>query len=205
MASLSDAKTLGGVGSILVLLTPLPYAGWVLGIAGFVMTLVAIKYISDIVKDEKIFNNMLISILLAIGGIVVGTFVVLGAFFRVLGMGSFVGSTFVPATSITTGDWIGFAESIIAGLVVVWALLIASSVFLRQSYNRVGAKLNVGTFGTAGLLYLIGAATSIIAVGFLLILVAQIMLAISFFSIKESAPLPAPGQPIPTYAGGNTK
>ena len=205
MASLSDAKTLGGVGSILVLLTPLPYAGWVLGIAGFVMTLVAIKYISDIVKDEKIFNNMLISILLAIGGIVVGTFVVLGAFFRVLGMGSFVGSTFVLATSITTGDWIGFAESIIAGLVVVWALLIASSVFLRQSYNRVGAKLNVGTFGTAGLLYLIGAATSIIAVGFLLILVAQIMLAISFFSIKESAPLPAPGQPIPTYSGGNTK
>ncbi|MDG6921741.1 MAG: DUF996 domain-containing protein, partial [Nitrososphaerota archaeon] len=96
MASLSEAKSLGGVGSILVLLTVAPTVGWILGIVGFVMTLVAVRYISQIVKDVKIFNDMLISVILAIGGIAVGTVTVLGAVFRVLGMGSFVGPEFVP-------------------------------------------------------------------------------------------------------------
>jgi uncharacterized membrane protein len=203
LATISDAKTLGGLGSILVLLTPIPYAGWALGIAGFVMTLIAVKYISDIVKDQKIFNDMLISVVLTIAAIVVGTVVVLGAVFRVLGMGSFVGGTFVLSPNITPGNWIGLGAAVFAGLAVVWGILIASSVFLRRSYNTVGTKLNVNTFGTAGLLFIIGAATSVILVGFLLILVAQIMLAIAFFSINERTPIVTQAQqPMPT-PGGN--
>lgn len=189
MASISDSKTLGGLGSIFVLLAPIPYVGWALGIAGFVMILVAVKYISDTINDRKIFNDMLISIVFAIGGIVVGSLVVLGAVFRVLGMGSIVGRSFVPAATVTVGDWVGLAAAIITGLAVVWGLLIVSAVFLRRSFETIGTKLNVSTFRTAGLLYLIGAATTIVVVGFLLILVAQIMLALAFFSIPENAPI----------------
>lgn len=186
MPSLSDSRTLGGAGSILVLLTPIPYVGWALGIAGLVMTLIAVKSISDSMRDEKIFNDMLISVILIIAGIVVGTVVVLGAVYRVLGMGSIVGSTFVPASNITTGDWVGLAAAVIGGVAVVWAILVASAYFLRRSYNSIATKLNISTFRTAGLLYLIGAATTIVAVGFLILLVAQIMLAVAFFSINDT-------------------
>ena len=186
MALLSDSRILGGTGSILVLFSPIPYVGWALGIAGIVMTLIAVKYISDISRDEKIFNDMLISVILIVAGIVVGTVVVLGAVYRVLGMGSIVGHTFVPASNITTGDWVGLAAAVIGGVAVIWAILVASAFFLRRGYDSVAAKLNISSFRTAGLLYLIGAATAIIAVGFLIILVAQIMLAVAFFSINES-------------------
>ena len=185
MATLSQAKTLGGVGAILVLLTAIPSVGWALGIAGFIMILMAVKYISDVVRDSGIYNNMIVSVLLAIGAIGVGTVTVIGTVFRVLGMGTFVGPNFVLAPNIGVGDWLGLAGAVIVGLAVVWGLLIASAVFLRRSLDSISQRVNVHMFETAGLLYLIGAATAIIAVGFLLILVAEILLVVSFFSINE--------------------
>jgi uncharacterized membrane protein len=199
LATLTEAKTLGGVGSILVLLTALPTIGWILGIVGLVMVLVAIKYVSDAVSDPKIFNNMLVSIVLTIGAVIVGGLVVAGTVFRVMGMGTFVGSSFVPSANITTGDWVGLAGAIIGGLAVVWGFLVASAVFLRRSYNNIAAKTNVKMFGTTGLIYLIGAATAIIGIGFVLILVAEILQAVSFFEIQEtSTQYTAPTLPVMT-------
>ena len=51
MATLGQAKTYGGVGSILAHLLPVPSIGWLLSIAGLVLILFAVKYISEIVKD----------------------------------------------------------------------------------------------------------------------------------------------------------
>ena len=121
MASLSDAKVLGGIGSILVLFTAVPNVGWILGIAGFVMILVAVNNISQVVKDKKIYNNMRTAIILTIGAIAVGTVTVVGAVYHVLGMGSFVGSKFVLASNVTVGDWVGLAIAIIGGLLAVEA------------------------------------------------------------------------------------
>ncbi len=196
LATLSQAKTLGGVGSLLVLLTAAPTVGAVLGIAGFILTLVAVKYISDLVQDKSIFDNMLISIILAIAGTVVGTLVILGSVFRFMGMHNAFVPDFNPA-NVPTGDWIGLAGSVIIGLVAIWAIITISAVFLRRSYSSIASKLNVGMFGTAGTLYLVGAATTIIAIGFLLIFVAQILLAVAFFSIEERAPAPTQAQAMP--------
>jgi uncharacterized membrane protein len=185
MSSISDAKVLGGIGAILVLLAAVPNIGWLFGIAGFVMILLAIRNISQAVGDNKIYNNMLIAVVLGIGAIAVGTVTVVGAIVHVLGMGTFVGSRFVPPTHLVVGDWLGLAVAVIGGLLAVWALLVASAVFLRRTYSSMASKLNVKMFDTAGLLYLIGAATAIIGVGFIVILVAEILLAVSFFSIPE--------------------
>jgi uncharacterized membrane protein len=195
MASLlSDAKVLGGIGSVLVLLAVVPNIGWLLGIAGFIMILLAIKNISRVANDKKIFNNMLTAVVLAIVAIAVGTVTVIGAVYHVLGMGSFVGSRFVPAANIPVGDWIGLAAAVIGGLLAVWAILVTSAAFVRRTYNSIAFKLNTNKFRAAGLLYLIGAATAIIGVGFLLIWVAEILLAVSFFSIPEQRSVPQPGQ-----------
>jgi uncharacterized membrane protein len=192
MASLSQAKTYGGIGSILVLLAPVPALGWILAIAGFVLTLVAVKYISEVVKNESIMNNMIVSIVAAVAGIVIGFFVILGSFMRFVGLNNLVGpdyfgANFNPA-SVPVGDWIGLATAVLVGIAAMWVLLTISGVYLRRGYSKIGSSLNVSLFGTAGLLFLVGAATTIILVGFLLIPIALILLAIAFFSINDSAP-----------------
>src|SRR3989442_15628562 len=100
MASLSQAKTLGGVGSILALLGIVPYVGPVLAIAGLIMTLVAVKYISDILGDKRIFNNMIISVIVGIGGIIVLVAFVFAAIARFIGVGNLFGAQSVSPTTI---------------------------------------------------------------------------------------------------------
>src|SRR5207245_9032968 len=100
MASLGQAKTLGGVGSILVLLSPIPYAGAVLAIVGFIMILIAVKYIADVLGEQKIFNNMIVSVVLAIIGIVVRVLVVMRAVYSLLGLDRcnyITGTTYIPS------------------------------------------------------------------------------------------------------------
>jgi uncharacterized membrane protein len=191
MASLSQAKTYGGVGSILTLLVPVPGLGWLLAIVGFVLILLAVKNISDYFKDESIMNSMLVSILAAVAGLAASAVIVLDSFTRFMGQHSLAwtdfGQNFNPAT-IPVGDWLGLFASVAAGLVVLWVLLTVSGFYLRKGYAKIATDLNVGMFGTAGLVFFIGTATTIVLVGFLLIPLALILLAVAFFSIQESGP-----------------
>ena len=188
MPSISQAKILGEVGSILVILSAVPSAGGLLGIVGFILMLVAIKYISDIVADRSIFNDMLIAVVLAIAGVIVGALVVVGSVLRFIGLSGLnmvdLGANFNPS-SVPAGDWIGLIGSVILGLAAVWVMLLVSAIFVRRAYSAISSKLNVAMFGTAGLVYLIGAATTIVLVGFVIIFIAQILLIVAFFSIQE--------------------
>lgn len=199
MATLAQAKSIGAVGSILVLLTAVPTAGSLLGIIGFILMLVAIRDISEIVADKSIFSNMLVAVGLAIVAIVVGALVIVGSVLRFVGLKALtLGPNFNPST-VPTGDWVGLVGSILIGLAVVWVIMLVSAVYVRRTYRSMASKLGVGTFETAGLLYLIGAATTIVLVGFLLLLVAQVMVIVAFFSIEERPPTLAaqPTQPAP--------
>jgi uncharacterized membrane protein len=193
LSTLSQARTLGGVGSILVLLSLVPTIGVVLAIVGFILTLVAIKYISDALKDRSIFNNMLIAVILAIVGVAVGAVFVFASVFRFIGMGyfneNFMGQNFNQST-VPMGDLVSFITTILIGLLVIWVFYLISAVFLRRSYRSIAAKLNVGMFSTAALLYIIGAALTIVLVGFILIFVAQILLIVAFFSIPDQVSQP---------------
>lgn len=195
LTSLSNAKTLGGIGAILVLLFVVPSAGAILGIAGFVMILVAVKYIADYFGERKILNDMMVAVILSVVGIAVGSFVIVPTVVGAFQNGYFGGTNFAPAPDVTAAQWITFGVAIGVGLLIAWAFFLASSVFIRRSYSTIGAKLNISMFGTAGLLFLIGAATSIVGIGFLILLVAQIITAVAFFSIPETPqikPVPPP-------------
>lgn len=188
MSSLSQAKTLGGVGALLVLLSFIPSIGALLGIAGFVLVLVAIKYVSDALRNKKIFDNALIAVILSIIGIIVGSLVIVATVLAAFQNGYFAsGYPFTPSLAITAAQWITFGAEIGLGLLGAWAFLLASSVFLRRSYSAMGDGLNVNMFSTAGLLYLIGAATAIVGIGFLILLIAQIITAVAFLSIQVPA------------------
>jgi uncharacterized membrane protein len=197
---MNQVKTLGGVGSLLTLLSVVPTAGPILAIVGAVLILVAVKYASDILGDPKIFNNMLYAVIIGIIGLVVGVVAVIGIVFKAIGLGYLSSSfAFTPPSTLTPGDIVGLLGVIVLGLVAVWVCFLVSSIFLRRSYTELGKRLNVGLFSTAALLYLIGAALTILVIGLLLIFIAEILLVVAFFSIETQTPPPTqparPGQP----------
>ncbi|TLY15289.1 MAG: DUF996 domain-containing protein [Thaumarchaeota archaeon] len=105
MPSLSQAKTLGGVGSILAVLGIVPIVGSVLQVVGLIMTLVAVKYISDVLADKRIFNNMIISVILSIAVVAVFAVFVVGAIARFIGLASLFGtSQSVPPGTVPPAD-----------------------------------------------------------------------------------------------------
>jgi uncharacterized membrane protein len=65
---------------------------------------------------------------------------------------------------------------------VVMALLV------RKSLKLMAEKTGVKLFGTTGLILLVGAILTIVAVGLLLVWIALLLLAIAFFSIKPAPP-----------------
>jgi len=204
LAQLSQARNLGGVGSILLLLAIVPTAGPVLAIAGAIMTLFAIKYVSDSVVDPSIFRNALIAVGFAIAGLIVGAALILASVFNAIGLGAFsgiAGGRWIPGTPppiAFSGGIIGLILGVLAGLAVLWILLILSAFFIRRSYRSMGSRLGVGMFGTAGLLYLIGAALTIVIVGFVVILVAEILNIVAFFSIPDQPVQQPQASPSPT-------
>jgi len=198
--TLESVKTIGGVGSILVLLAFIPDVGILLAIAGLIMVLIALKYASDIFGDPKIFNNILYAVVLGIVGLVVGAVAVVAVVFQAIGMGYLSSSfAYTGSTSVTTGNVVGMLGTILVGLAAVWVCFIVSSIFLRRSYGELGRRLNLSLFGTAALLYFIGAILTIILIGFLLIFIADILFIVAFFSINTqtptSTPMVQPAQP----------
>jgi len=164
MSKLGDAKTLGGVGSILFLIP-------VLNIVGYILVLIATKYVSDELGDKSIFDNMLYAVIAGIVGVAAAAFII------------FTGAAFSA---------ISFAASaiggVIVGLAIAWVFLIVSSIFIRRSYNAMSTRLNIGYFKTAGTLYFIGAILTIILVGFIILFVAAIIQIIAFFGIPDAVP-----------------
>ncbi len=175
MASLSTAKVLGGVGGIFAIIPGISLVGWIL-------ILVAMKEISDVTQDRTIFDDALIAGITAVIGAV--TFVVL------LGSGGFGGLITLGAIDFGLFGFLGA----LALLAIFSVFLIVSSVFLKRAYDKIAQRLNVGAFATAGLLYLIGALTVIVLVGFLILLIAMIFQIVAYFSIPDqSAPALYPG------------
>jgi uncharacterized membrane protein/ribosomal protein L40E len=182
MASLSSAKTLGGVGGILVFIPGLSLVGWIL-------ILLATKEISESVQDKTIFDDALLAGITAVIGAVVFAFIIALAVFT----GSTVGP-FAPRLFVFSGLFLGV-------LAAFWVFTIISAFFLKRSYEKISQRLNVSAFATAGLLYLIGAALTIVIVGFLIILIALIFQVVAYFSIQDRPPVAGWGQPAPqTFA-----
>lgn len=189
MSELSQARILGGVGSILMLLSFVPSVGGILGIIGIILVIIAVKYIADAVGDRKIFDNMLISVIIGIigvvAGIIVGAVSFLTIFTKSFGMPPNLYDWFDLQT-LNLESLMSIFVGILIALVIIWIFGILSAIFIRRSYTAISLRLNIGLFSTAALLYLIGAALLIILIGAILILVGVILQTIAFFSIPES-------------------
>ena len=74
----------------------------------------------------------------------------------------------------------------IVGLIVMWAILIIATRFLRKGYEGIATKTGTKTFRSVGRWYYYGAWLMIILVGFILILIAWILQIKAFFSFRVS-------------------
>jgi uncharacterized membrane protein len=177
MASLSNAKVLGGVGGILALIPAIGVVGWIL-------ILVSLKEVSDVTQDRVILRDALVGALTAIiSAVTIVVFLVSGPFT------GFLDSAIGVSASYGPGGLVGA----VATFAVFYVCAIISGIFLKRAYDKTAQRLRVGSFATAGLLYLVGALTSIVIVGFLIFLIAFIYQIIAYFSIQDQPP------PIPYY------
>jgi len=188
MSKLSNAKTFGGIGALLMLIGLFISTFGVIFIIGLILVFIAIKYIADETNDHKIFDNFLYFFVCHI--IIVGVFV---------GFAIFSLST-IDITNITqiaenitdfSSFWAEFGTLItgcLLSLVIAWILTIIGALFLRKSFNGITEHTKVDMFKTTALVYLIGAATLIIIIGALILLIALILEIVAFFSLPDNLP-----------------
>jgi uncharacterized membrane protein len=211
--TLESSKNLGGIGALLMFIGIFPYINYfgIVELIGAILVLVALHGFGSYYKEGGIFSNALYGIGAGIVGIVaavaIGIAVVLPNITDFLTkiypswngdwstISSFSGMT--PNTSnIAIGDIIPFISAAIVVFVILWLFAIIATFFVRRSLKQLSAKTNVGLFSTAGLLLLIGAVLIILfGLGFILIWIATLILAIAFFTMH-----PQPAQPTMTTA-----
>ena len=144
MTAYSGARIYGGTGSILVILTVAPTIGWVLGIAGFILILLAIERLSTELGDWHIFTNAILSVIFAIITGAVSAFLVIAVFLHFVGVNYPIGFSYMSGQVPNLGsvNWSAVAIALFSSLLVIWILLIISGYFIRQSYGAIGTKLN---------------------------------------------------------------
>jgi uncharacterized membrane protein len=180
--SFEYAKTLCGEGSILLLLSLVPYVGWVLGIVGVVLLLRGVKELSSYYQEDKLYRDSwtgvkyyiiaIVAIAVAIAALIIGIWSATGF--------NFTAASFVPTIAFGAG-----VVAFLAGLVTAFVFYILAASHLRNTFRALSQKTGEGSFETAGTLLWIGAILSIIGIGLLLILIAWIFATIGFFTMKS--------------------
>ncbi len=212
--TLESSKILGGIGAIVMFIGVLPFFTYspVISLVGAILVLAALHGVSGYFKDRGIFNNALYAFIIAIIGIIVVAVLVFAVilanivdFVKIIYPGwdgnwaSLQGMT--PDTNaFSSGNFdptkfFPLIGGLVAVWVVVWIVAIIGTFFLRRSLKTVTDKSTVGLFGTAGLLMLIGAFLGIIGIGYILVWIGALILAVAFFQLK-----PAPIEPAPSTA-----
>ncbi|WNZ29915.1 MAG: DUF996 domain-containing protein [Candidatus Bathyarchaeota archaeon] len=212
--TLESSKTLGGVGSLLMVISPLTgYVGGgfggLLGLVGLILVLISVKGLADYYNDGSIFNNTLYGVIFTIiGGVASFAAVIVGGVGLLSALNLDISTIGSDPSAISAIDWDGaldfellmsFITIILVAAVILFALLVISAIFYRKSLNTLSEKTGVELFGTTGMLILIGAILTIIVIGALILWVALILLTVAFFSIKpEPATVVSPPPPTET-------
>jgi len=212
-----SSKTLGIVGAVLMLIGLIPYSFiGVIALVGFILVLVALHGLADYYKENGIFSNAIYGFVVGIVGAVATAATALYVIFdtsiltKLLqdifptwnGKWSTIGSlgTMTPNTSnIPTSDILSALGAIFAVFAILWIFLIVSAIFNRRSLKMLSAKARVHLFSTAGLLLIVGAILTIVLIGFILMWIAVLLMAIAFFQMKPQPeqPAAAPAAPPP--------
>ena len=188
--SLESNKTLGGIGAILVAIgyiASFTGYGTVLSLVGIILVLVAMKGLADYYNEPTIFNDTLYGFIFGIIGIIALVAIFVSAF-----AGLSMTAMMDPQQILTS-----FAAWIIAGVILLVIFIILQAVFYRKAFSTLSSKSGEKMFDTGGLLLLIGAILTIVLIGVIILLIAWILIAVGFFSIKTPVAQPSEAPPPP--------
>ena len=175
------SKTLAGEGAILLLLSLVPYVGWVLGIVGIVLLAKAMREFSYYYQDDSIYTKAWTGFKYFIVAIVAAAVAIAS-----VALGAASATKMFSASFTVTGGFIVGILAFIAGLVVAFVFYLLGAIKLRDSLDNLSAKSGEKALNTAGTLLFIGAALTIVfGIGLILIFIACIYLIIGFFSMKS--------------------
>ena len=184
MSTIESSKTLAMVGSILLILGGIPWAGGILSLIGVILLLMAIKGFSQYYQDATMYDNAL-----------------RGFIYYIIAAIAFAVSFGLLAVGFVSIFFIGFGIiGFIAGLVVAFIFYLMAAKQLRMTLNSLAQKTGEKSFETAGMLLWYGAILSIIIIGGILIFIAWIFVAIGFFQMKTPGQQYAPPQQQYGYA-----
>ena len=193
-----SSKNLSAVGALLIVIgAALGFAvdfSGILSLIGVILLLIGLKGLATFYKEEGIFNNALYSIIVAIGGCIVGVGVVAATAVSDLAdlnidwtniedwgnAATDVGTVF---TDFEISAIMNLLGALLVGLIIFYVVMIISMYFLRKSMNQLSEKSGIGLFSTAGILVLIGAVIPVI--GLLIIWIGFVIATVAFFQMKK--------------------
>lgn len=179
----NTARNLGFAGAILLVLSIiiglsgfgfLYVVGYIIGV---ILVLRSLHYLSQVYGERRVFTYSLYGILIY----VVAVATVLAMAVLILGP---LGARWVEEGMRPGEVFAALSASIIVLGLILWLGLVAGSYLLYRALSLLASHSGVELFKTTGLVYLVGAATIIVAVGALLIVLGHILLAISFYTLK---------------------
>ncbi|MDQ1281268.1 MAG: hypothetical protein QG670_2533 [Thermoproteota archaeon] len=200
-----SGKNLAGIGTILFFVSFLissstpPFSSGFIAIVGLILMLIGVKSLADYYREAGIFNNMLYGTIVGIVGVVIATAVAVGMLINSLS--SFLHKIFPgwngdwtalsrmtpTTTNITFSDIIPFLTAAIAIFAILFVFTIVVALLYRRSLSSLRNSSGIGLFGTTGTVLLIGAITTIILIGYIIIWIDLLLLAIAFFQLKPQS------------------
>jgi uncharacterized membrane protein len=211
--SIETSRILGGIGALLMFIGIFPYINYfgVVDLVGLILVMVALYDLAGHYSARGIFNNALYGLII---GIVGGVTAIAAVIITVLtSLKDFLYTLFPD----WNGDWtalsgltpdptnfsleslVPFLVGLVAVFVIFWVFAIIAAFFVRRSLGTLSEKSDVGLFSIAGLLLLIGAVLVIVfGVGFILMWISALLLAIAFFQIKPQQTQPTTSSTAPT-------
>ena len=127
-----------------------------IGIAGFMMFMYAMYTLSNHYREPKIFKNVLYAFIISI----ISATVVFALEFSVI-ISSMAGVYQNPPTTTPSSTIFILPYVAAIGVSIVFALV--NGLLYMRAFNKLKEKSGVDNFGTAGLLYLIGAIIPLVA------------------------------------------
>jgi uncharacterized membrane protein len=142
--SLEYSKTLAGEGAILLLLSMVPYAGWILGIIGVILLMRGMKELSNYYQDEEIYKDSLTGIKFYIIALVAAAVSIAAI---TIGVWTATGFTFTSGFVPTVAFGVGVI-AFLGGLTVAFIFYILAATHLRRTFNTLAQKSGETSFTT---------------------------------------------------------
>ena len=162
-----------------------------IGVAGFILFIVAMHRLSIYYNEPGIFKNVLYAFIIAIISGIVIVILEFTVFATLLAS--------IPQTG-TTATVLPFTQFFVTYLAVIGIAIVfavVNAVLYMRAFNKLADKSGVDDFKTAGLLYLLGVVLTIALVGGLLVWIAWIYAYMGFNKLRPTAaPAPAFSYPI---------